>query len=434
MRIISSISAILLAITLPLMEPSMSPMEAAGLVRTPVSASPGKKPKAILTMSPLSSDTPLLKGTGGETNITISSRADWSISSDADWFTASPSSGKRGRKKVSLITYPNETGRDRTATVTIIADGEEHIFTVRQRADIFSRKAIISGHVTNQGVLYYNSSALTKVFFVLPCPVTNEYQDISNLNAPGCRRSECPDGINHYVSKTIKNAKETVMAQSGSHTVTETFDATVYQVTTDFSLITDIPDYDPRSEECKLFLMKESDHIDPTHKKIVSVSNMLWSEAGGDIIGYARLCSDWTHDNMTYTTVHPKNVTFSYLMQNMKGECGNFSTVFIALLRAKGIPARHIAMVNPKDGSYHMRAEFYIPAYGWIPADPTWGKGNFGVFKGEFVVMCRGSVISLRDTEGEEFVSQSLQKYFYHYYYQNTQGSLSAKHSCWGLR
>ena len=59
-----------------------------------------------------------------------------------------------------------------------------------------------------------------------------------------------------------------------------------------------------------MFLVKEPDYLDPTHKKIVAVSNMLWSEAGGDIIGYARLCSDWTHDNMTYSTIHPDNVTF----------------------------------------------------------------------------------------------------------------------------
>ena len=51
------------------------------------------------------------------------------------------------------------------------------------------------------------------------------------------------------------------------------------------------------------------------------------------------------------------------------GDCGNQASVFISLLRAKGIPARHVVLCRV--GSAHVRAEFYLAGYGWIPADPN---------------------------------------------------------------
>ncbi|TLD82856.1 transglutaminase domain-containing protein [Helicobacter sp. MIT 11-5569] len=74
--------------------------------------------------------------------------------------------------------------------------------------------------------------------------------------------------------------------------------------------------------------------------------------------------------------------------KKLYGKCTDISSVFVALCRSVGIPAREIfgirlgqsrfsnAMGSAKDkvanitGGQHCRAEFYVRGYGWIPCDP----------------------------------------------------------------
>ncbi len=68
------------------------------------------------------------------------------------------------------------------------------------------------------------------------------------------------------------------------------------------------------------------------------------------------------------------------------GKCADVSAVFVALLRASGIPAREVFGIRIAPSVHskaygvksadittaqHCRAEFYIEKYGWIPADPA---------------------------------------------------------------
>jgi len=64
------------------------------------------------------------------------------------------------------------------------------------------------------------------------------------------------------------------------------------------------------------------------------------------------------------------------LLQLLKGKCVDFSSVFVALSRSAGVPAREflgtrISKNGDITGAYHCRAEFYLPNYGWVPVDPS---------------------------------------------------------------
>ena len=64
------------------------------------------------------------------------------------------------------------------------------------------------------------------------------------------------------------------------------------------------------------------------------------------------------------------------LLQLFRGKCVDFSSVFVALSRSAEVPAREILGTRiSKDGditgSYHCRAEFYLPNYGWVTVDPS---------------------------------------------------------------
>jgi transglutaminase-like putative cysteine protease len=79
----------------------------------------------------------------------------------------------------------------------------------------------------------------------------------------------------------------------------------------------------------------------------------------------------------------------------LSGKCTDISSVFVALARASGIPARELfgirlgranklerysasafgkadsAGVSDVSGGQHCRAEFYLAGYGWLPCDPA---------------------------------------------------------------
>jgi len=59
-----------------------------------------------------------------------------------------------------------------------------------------------------------------------------------------------------------------------------------------------------------------------------------------------------------------------------RGNCTDFHSLFIAMARASGIPARFVigfpmAESNGQTSGYHCWAEFFVEGTGWIPVDPS---------------------------------------------------------------
>jgi transglutaminase-like putative cysteine protease len=68
-----------------------------------------------------------------------------------------------------------------------------------------------------------------------------------------------------------------------------------------------------------------------------------------------------------------------YVQRHRYGDCGSQSAYFAALCRSLGIPARCPGGLQTFPGARngagdHFWAEFYLPGYGWIPADTSAGQ------------------------------------------------------------
>jgi transglutaminase-like putative cysteine protease len=129
------------------------------------------------------------------------------------------------------------------------------------------------------------------------------------------------------------------------------------------------------------------------------------------VVAQARALYDWVYDHMQYDKSVPGwgLGDIAYCLKVGKGNCTDFHTLFIALARASGIPARWnigfpLAYGDGKDGAapqqvagYHCWAEFYAPGAGWVPVDISEARKHpelkdyfFGGLSGNRILFTRG--------------------------------------------
>ena len=127
------------------------------------------------------------------------------------------------------------------------------------------------------------------------------------------------------------------------------------------------------------------------------------------VVAKARALYDWVYDHMQYDKSVPGwgLGDVAYCLKVGKGNCTDFHTLFIALARASGIPARWnigfpLAYGDGTAGApqevkgYHCWAEFYAPGAGWVPVDisearkhPELKEYFFGALSGNRVLFTR---------------------------------------------
>ena len=385
-----------------------------------------------ITFGNMSTDAPVINGAGGSTSVSFTASGDWSLETDVSWLSVSPSEGNAGSHTITITTLNNPTGKVRNGTVSLTPGKKTQSIRICQRPYIYQRKQVASGTITNSVSLYYTGTVWSRVYTVLPVPKSNLYQDIQSVNTYDGTVYDCPDGINRYM---VTDLYESDIPPSGNKVIMESIRTVAYEVTANLDWIDSIPPYDPNSIECINYLgTEDNDLVDPTNPQVVSVANGLWIRANGNLIDYARRCYEWTATHMTYGLKFTDMHTITELMQTKTGDCGNFCSVFISLLRAKGIPSRHIVMISPQESDYHIRAEFYIPAYGWIPADPTFKNSDprgdyFGKFTGKYVILSFGINPIIKDPDGYDFTASLLQTYYYWYWWYDEGSSIDFQHN-----
>ncbi len=147
----------------------------------------------------------------------------------------------------------------------------------------------------------------------------------------------------------------------------------------------------PIPEEVKLFLQPTA-HIPVTGRIRALVRKIIGPETRR--FEKVKKIYDWT-TRMTFRDPKVKGCGTGDVEKMLEsgyygGKCTDLSSLFVALLRAAGIPAREVFGIRLGRSNFskafgksdtkgfadittwqHCRAEYYIPGIGWIPSDPA---------------------------------------------------------------
>jgi len=127
---------------------------------------------------------------------------------------------------------------------------------------------------------------------------------------------------------------------------------------------------------------KPTENIDLNEDMIKIASGL--AEGKDDLYVITHKIAEWVSQNIEYDIKYGTSTEkASWILKNKIGTCDEFSSLFIALCRSLGIPARYVSGVAysnlPELEGFgnHAWADVYFPDYGWVPFDPTYGEFGF---------------------------------------------------------
>jgi len=194
--------------------------------------------------------------------------------------------------------------------------------------------------------------------------------------------------INQEISPKPKSIDDTIIFEW------TTFDDLVFTTSVDSRV--EVSDYFPIIKEKIDFPLGEFDpslneylvateNIDSDDPLIIELASDL--AKGQDDLNYVVFeLFRWVSQNVQYnmsTITATASQPASWVLENRYGVCDEITTLFMALSRSLGIPARYVSGVaytnylGIEGWEPHGWAELYFPEYGWIPFDVTYGEFGF---------------------------------------------------------
>lgn len=275
---------------------------------------------------------------------------------------------------------------------------------------------------------------VNRLVMLLPCPESNRYQDVvgHRFSADGSRLLTEDD--RSYLRFLYFKSQLTGLSE---FTVNDTFDIVYKEISVPFETVDPNAQYDTQSDDYQDNLGNVGIYIQPQHPYIDSIANVVWASSDHSIRDYAYKCYEYVAQHLTYHLYSEGLLPLDTVIARQGGECGDFTTLFVNLLRNKNIPARHVAAFT-SDGQYHVWAEFLLPGYGWVPVDATYKNGNpagnfFGEYHEQYIVAHFGLNLSVNCSNGTYLTVVLLQSYAWWYWFSPAQcPDIDVTREVWG--
>ncbi len=121
-----------------------------------------------------------------------------------------------------------------------------------------------------------------------------------------------------------------------------------------------------------------SSYLQPTQnmqsddESIKALAQLITKNARDDFEKVAKI-AEWVYENVEYDASYgTENKDALWVLNHKRGVCAEYTTLFIALARAAGIPARyvHVYAYGENGWESHAIAEVYLGR--WVPVDTLW--------------------------------------------------------------
>jgi len=132
--------------------------------------------------------------------------------------------------------------------------------------------------------------------------------------------------------------------------------------------------------------LKPTKSIDSNNQKIISKAAEL-AEGEKDLFKVTFKLANWVEKNVNYelnSITAKASKKASWVLENKKGVCDEMTSLFIAMARSLGIPARFASGISYSTSELfnepwqpHGWAEIYFPEVGWVSFDITFGEYGY---------------------------------------------------------
>ena len=139
--------------------------------------------------------------------------------------------------------------------------------------------------------------------------------------------------------------------------------------------------YDTESETYRRFTASEAPHM-ILSERIHKLALELVGDETNPVLQASKIYN-WISGKFPWAGAREYSTLANipeYVLLNNHGDCGQVALLYISLVRSLGIPARWESgwMIHPHEVNWHDWAETYFEGVGWVPTDPSFGRGVFG--------------------------------------------------------
>ncbi|HIE34544.1 MAG TPA: hypothetical protein EYP86_05335 [Candidatus Altiarchaeales archaeon] len=211
----------------------------------------------------------------------------------------------------------------------------------------------LTADINQTGTIDVPSHGISRVIinFFVPQNTTNQFVGTSASLIKDSFGNSVLHMEYRHPSKKIRYSINSRIRVSGIKTK---YIPTVYDVPEDFNIY-----------------LKPTKGIDCNDSRIRELAYSITNNSKSDFERIGKLAI-WVYRNVQYDDYLKERVMNStWVYENRRGTCDEFTTLFIALSRSIGIPARYVSGYKYSNGEWdrHAYSEVYIGE--WIPVDPT---------------------------------------------------------------